>query len=760
MTEQRLHIFGIRHHGPGSSRGLVAALNQLQPSKILIEGPAEASYLIAYAGHKNMVPPLAILVYASQDPAHASFYPFAAYSPEWCAMLWANEHKVPVEFIDLPCAYRLAKELAQESGQEQDATDQDHQPDDSEGEENPQQILARDPFYHLATLSGYDDAEAWWNDVIEEGHQGEDHFLAIENAVAALREQSIESTETLQREAYMRLQIHRTLQAIDGTCAVVCGAWHAPALRAQKTIGADQKLINKLPKTKTEATWAPWSDRHLAVATGYGAGVVSPGWYGFLWEHGGNQSALAATWQTRVAHLLRHEGLMTSTANVIEAARLTSALTALRGRSSPGLTEMIDASLAVLCGGDTLPLKLINERLIIGAAVGEVASDVPQPPLQADLTKQLKKYRLKLETDPQELTLDLRSAAGIAKSVLFNRLLLLNISWGTFLPSSGRGTFRENWKLCWDPVFSVRLNEAIRFGPTLQRAAYNSAIEQVEQAKTIADAAKLVEQCLFANLIQAAEQAITRLESLAVQGNEVNFLINAVIPLVNILRYGTARPIPELTLKALTVSMINEALIRLPYATQNLDEQEAGAMMKRLLDFHHAMALLNEQELVSRWYGLLKSLSHANTCSPCIQGLATHLLFDNGQLGTDELHNKLASVMSYGTPPLACAQWIEGFLSGSAEMIIVDDTLFSIMDKWLMSLSEESFMETIPLIRRAFSSFGLSQRHRLLSKVRSGFTAILQGVNEPLTELDEGREYFELALPLLATILKLPGHHE
>ena len=34
-------IFGIRHHGPGSARSLRAALEQLRPDAILVEGPPD-----------------------------------------------------------------------------------------------------------------------------------------------------------------------------------------------------------------------------------------------------------------------------------------------------------------------------------------------------------------------------------------------------------------------------------------------------------------------------------------------------------------------------------------------------------------------------------------------------------------------------------------------------------------------------------------------------------------------------------------------
>ena len=33
-----IHLFGIRHHGPGSAHSLLNALQQLQPDIILLEG--------------------------------------------------------------------------------------------------------------------------------------------------------------------------------------------------------------------------------------------------------------------------------------------------------------------------------------------------------------------------------------------------------------------------------------------------------------------------------------------------------------------------------------------------------------------------------------------------------------------------------------------------------------------------------------------------------------------------------------------------
>src|SRR5215472_16516857 len=105
----RLHLFGIRHHGPGSARALLAALDATDPAIVLIEGPPDADEMIGFAAAPAMTPPVALLVHAQDDPSNASFFPFAAFSPEWQAMRWALARERPVRFIDLPMSNRLAE---------------------------------------------------------------------------------------------------------------------------------------------------------------------------------------------------------------------------------------------------------------------------------------------------------------------------------------------------------------------------------------------------------------------------------------------------------------------------------------------------------------------------------------------------------------------------------------------------------------------------------------------------------------------------
>ena len=91
-------IFGIRHHGPGSARSLRAALEQLRPDAILVEGPPDAAEVLPLLAHADMRPPVALLIYAPEAPRRAVYYPFAIFSPEWQALHYGLTQGIPDEF--------------------------------------------------------------------------------------------------------------------------------------------------------------------------------------------------------------------------------------------------------------------------------------------------------------------------------------------------------------------------------------------------------------------------------------------------------------------------------------------------------------------------------------------------------------------------------------------------------------------------------------------------------------------------------------
>ena len=172
-----VHLFGIRHHGPGCARSLAAALDALRPDCILVEGPPEADELLRFAGAPGLVPPVALLVYAPAAPQRAVFYPFAEYSPEWQAIRYANLHAVPVRFCDLPQAHRLDRRDEAESESESEA-----ETVAADGE--PQRI---DPLRWLAEAAGYGDTETWWDHLVEQRSDSLDLFGAIAEMMAVMR---------------------------------------------------------------------------------------------------------------------------------------------------------------------------------------------------------------------------------------------------------------------------------------------------------------------------------------------------------------------------------------------------------------------------------------------------------------------------------------------------------------------------------------------------------------------------------------------
>ncbi len=135
----------------------------------------------------------------------------------------------------------------------------------------------------------------------------------------------------------MRTGIRAAVRAGHERIAVVCGAWHAPALTELPSARADADLLRGLPTVKTRATWVPWTAQRLTQASGYGAGVASPGWYAHLWEV---PDRVTERWVVKAAGLLREADMPASTAAALESVRLAEALAAVRGRSLPGLAEL------------------------------------------------------------------------------------------------------------------------------------------------------------------------------------------------------------------------------------------------------------------------------------------------------------------------------------------------------------------------------------------------------------------------------------
>jgi Family of unknown function (DUF5682) len=730
-------LFGIRHHGPGSARSVRKALAELGPDVVLIEGPAEADELVPLAGDPEMQPPVALLGYAPGEPRQAAFWPFAVFSPEWQAIRYALGAGVPVRFCDLPAAYQLAMS--------------------DRGRGKPR----TDPVSELAGAAGYDDPERWWEDVVEHV-PGTGVFDAVAEAIAFLRAEDTEpDPHDAVREAHMRKVLRRTVKDGYQRIAVVCGAWHVPALSAcaaaaagrdLPSAAADDRLLRGMPKVKATLTWVPWTYGRLSYTSGYGAGIRSPGWYDHLFS---SERQPIEGWLAKAAAVLRADGVPASSAHVIESVRLAEALAALRGRPLAGLEEVTEAARAVLCEGSDLLAGLIQRRLVVGERLGAVPAATPQMPLQRDLQDQQRSLRLRPQAEPRDVDLDLRKPNDLARSHLLHRLTLLGVRWG--IPQQGRtrniGTFRESWQLTWRPELDLALIEASMWGSTVAAAAAQRARSLAAEATALADLTGLVERCLLADLAEALTSALAAVRDRAALEGDVTHLMAALPALVRAARYGDVRGTDAGRLGEVAVEMITRICAGLPAAVTSVDETAERVVRDHLDAVHSAVGLLADAESRARWMDTLERL--ILRCPPLISGRVTRLLLDAERLTTDDVAIRMSRELSAAAPVAAAARWAEGFLAGSGLLLLHDDKLLSLADGWLAGLSADAFAAVLPALRRTFGEFAPPERQAIGDKA-----ARLDGSGRPRPvpaavddDLDEDRA--AIAVRAVAAILAL-----
>lgn len=719
------------------------ALEASGPDIVLIEGPPDAAGLIADAAHPEMQPPVAILIFNPKDLNQASFFPFAEFSPEWQAIQFAVRNSIPVRFMDLPMS--LAFGLQDESPQ----LSLELNPSD------PNEALRDDPFRRIALLAGYSDPERWWDALVERysaQHSTEEAsgtiFSAILELMDALRADKTrpESRETLLREAHMRQCIRGAQKEGFKKIAVVCGAWHGPALDPSVAkAGADATLLKGLKKIKTETTWIPWSFDRLATQSGYGAGLVAPAWYRVLWESGErgvgsrdwgigigsaptpqspipNPYSPISHWLTLTARLLREKDIAVSSAHVIEAVRLAETLAVLRRTALPGIGELREAAVTVMCGGAEAQLDLIDRQLVIGDVLGRVPSGLPQPPLKADFEKQVKSCRLDKNTQEKTLELDLREEAQLRKSRLLHRLALLGIAWGLeqVIESGKQGRFHENWTLKWLPDFEIRLIEAGTWGNTVEDAAARRVWQRIRDTDSLPELTRLLGAALKAELPAILPDLLQKLRDVSALAKDALLLADAVLPLAEVLRYGSARRLNLESVAQLLEQIVPRVCVQLPAACTGIDENVAADIAGKILAVNRATGILQNTAYEQQWTRAILSIAGSERTAPLLCGLANRLLFDKTIRDAAETGDAMRFHLSRAQSPAAAALWIEGFLHGSGLLLLHHAELWQTLDAWVRDIPDDVFPELLPLLRRAFSRFSDPERQKMLELAKNG----------------------------------------
>lgn len=746
-----IHLLGIRHHGPGSARSVLAALRRIQPDCILIEGPSDADALIAHVAHAELVPPVALLINTpiqKQEKPQAAFYPFAEFSPEWQAMRFAVAQQVPVSFMDLPCLHAFAIETAWQEKAAADSTVADEQLLADIAEDaavaQPEQACHQqagngrlmDPIQLLAEQAGYQDGERFWEHLVEQQPHAGDVFPLIADAMQGVRSyiedqydeayrQSFEYYREQLREASMRKVLRQMEKAGYQNIAVICGAWHVPALTDLKaSLKADTALLKGLPKLKTEAAWVAWTHGRLNRMSGYGAGIEAAGWYAHLWKHYAatpegqaiDGQKISIDWLSRFARLLREQGQDASSAQLIDAVQLIQALLSLRGRHVPDLDDLQEAIVSVLHHGYELPQPVLAQ-LLVDERLGQVPDSLQTLPIQQDFLQHCKSFRLKLEAPHREIELDLRVAFDLAKSQFLHRLKLLGLQWAQLdTRQKGRGSYRETWTLSWQPENALYLNEMSVWGNSIYAATQAYLYERQQQTTQVAELAETIEQILLSALDDSLHSALQKLDELSSQQHDPIVLINALSPLANALRYGSVRAFDPELLQQIIRRFALRICLALPLQCQNLNDDVAQERVKQLSRFYQLIDLLDTEDFRLEWQKLLLKLLDMQGLHGYVQGWCCRLAHEQHVLDDAGARTRFAHALSLGQLPEHSAAWFEGFMTGQALLLLHDDSLWQLVDGWLMQLPAQQFTELLPLLRRTTASFSGPERQQLAQK--------------------------------------------
>ena len=451
--------------------------------------------------------------------------------------------------------------------------------------------------------------------------------------------------------------------------------------------------------------------------------------------------------------LVRAQDLDASSAHAIEAVRLAETLAVVRGRALPGIEELEEAAVAIFGGGYAEALHLVHEQLVIGEKLGEVPAELPATPLQQDVQQQQKATRLKAETTPKTLDLDLRQELHLERSYLLHRLRLLSIPWGTPQRVQGKsGTFHEVWEVQWQPEFALQVIEAGLWGNTVLEAATGRAAQRGREAQQLEQVSTLIEEALQANLGPAIPALVARLETLSADTRDVTHLLAALPPLVNVLRYGNVRRTETGQVAQVVHKLVPRLCISLPQACTGLDYDAASQLLERIEATHQAIRLLQDEAQEADWYAALHAIERNPASSGLLAGAAGRLLFDAQQLPAEAAATAFGLALAPAQPTDYATAWIEGFLSGSGLLLIHHHALFGLLDEWLSGIDETVFQEIVPLLRRAFTGFSLAERRQVLDLAVQG--------QQPTTAAATSAEDLDLerglrVLPILQELLSV-----
>ena len=746
------YLFGIRHLSPAGAWYVREYLDHIRPQLVLIEGPSDFTELMEELGGTKVKPPIAVMAYTQELPIRTILYPFAVYSPEYQAILWAREHGSQCRFCDLPSDVFLAISQIRDArrNQTEETNGGELGADSLEKGETDSCEEEESVYDSLDRISEDKDNETFWERTIEhaadfEGYQtGSTQFgrslreLSLSkltlNGKEKSKERLFEDAESLVREAYMRWQIKKAVE--EGIppekIVVVTGAFHVAGLESFEDWKMEPEAVfsekewKKLPRLETKKTLMPYSYYRLSRHSEYGAGNQAPAYYELLWKGLclGQPEYAASRYLTSLASFQREHGDMASSAQVIEALRLARSLAGLRGYQIPSLKDLRDAAVTCMGHGNLSEIVLAAAETEIGTTIGSLPQGVSQTSIQTDFYRKLGQLRLEkyksltmdsLSLDLREkLTVQSRKSAflDLERSFFLHQLRILNIRFASLAGKrQENATWAENWLLQWTPEAEIQIVEAVLKGDTVEQAAGFELKKRIDENPSISGIAGVIEDACYCGIPQALSMAVSALQQSAADAASIIELADTEMSLSVVIRYGDIRKLDRTPLLPILSQLFLRSCLIL--AEECVCDDQAAGTVGRAMNLINDVVLNHEFLDEGRWLRVLSTIGARDDLNTRLSGLATAILLERGQIDSENLGREVERRLSHGIPAELGAGWFEGLSMKNHYALIARMTLWEKLSDYLDTLSEEEFRRALVFLRRAFADFSSEEKDRI-----------------------------------------------
>ncbi len=727
-----MKTFGIRHFSPAGAYFVRKFLNENRPDVVLIEGPADFDFLIDDIVSKNLLPPFAIMAYTKEVPIETVLYPFAVYSPEYQAILWARENNKECHFFDLESNIMLGLESKNEDEIISDAPDKIHDKEKT---------------------SDFD-MESFWERVLEQSEDMNAYKSGSALFGESLRNEDEVSLRDIIRESFMKRKIKEIIDSgIDSEKIVaITGAFHTSAIQSLDGAMTD-KEYDSLKKKDSNITLMPYSYYRLSKRTGYGAGNTAPAYYELLWQGfiKNDKTYHERKYLSLLAKYMRDHGGIVSSAQVIEATMLSRSIANLRGGSIPTLVDLKDAGITCMGGGSFGEMAMGFAQSDIGTKIGVVPQESMKTSIQSDFLSRLKALKLEKykELVATPLQLDLRENLRVKskesafldlnRSFFLYRLVTLGIDFAKIERNrQDNATWAENWILQWTPEAEIQIVESVLKGDTIDEAVAFVLGERLDNAISISEIADIIEAAFNCGIPKIVEGAGRKLDEMASGAVSIHEIAVTTSKLSDMILFGDIRKLDRKPLEPIVKRLCIRAALILA-GESACDDMAAVILVEDIQSIHNVFVLHDflDKDL---WFDKLMEVSNRDDLNTKISGLATAILLDTGKTDENTLRIEVARRLSAGMPAELGANWFAGLSIRNHYALIGRLTLWESLSEYMDSLDEEEFRRSLVFLRRAFVDYSSKEKDMIAENLGEiwGLNAavVSEIINSEVKEVD------------------------